>query len=678
MSRRNSYGRNSFDKASGAVTPLDNDEDEDSLEVRRISAAQLLEGIEEQLEAIARSQRFLIMPDTPMMQRWDLVILTCLLFTATVTPYEVAFTETSINAMFLINRLVDLLFLCDMLKEFKLMYWANGRLIRNRRMIVERYLKSWFLIDVITILPYDSAKFLFSDDIGALRMVRLFRLAKLLRILRASRIFNRWETKLGLQHTSIMTVKLIISLSAACHWLACFWGMLAFMQDQNKITWMSNWLESQASTDEECKNANHMLLNGAFRSECYYHLDAYTASLHWSIMTITSIGYGDIVPSNPIEYAWCSMFMLLAGVSWAMIIGEICGIAAAGDPVDREFHQVNDDMNRVMDTMNLPMAHRQRVRMFMKHSKTAMADRTTKTVLSNLPPSLASFMAGQKTFIREDMVMWMRSSSSGLKASIMCAMETFSYPPEELILPGSGDNPTMFVLKSGTICVATEKRIQCADVNCNPDNTCRKCIIKRKKKGTIGGVVSRMVMAGSESTIWNEDMVIALPSMRHNSTARTITYTEVEHLHKSSLEKVLVRFRDEKKEVRRMTLWLALQRGMVFMNSHGGMMPYQWEEHVRTARSVPVAQPVTETSDVKAASFGTAGMASGAVSESLAIVLGSIQQQLATLQADVSSIKTAINLNGLPERPASLSATHRSRSPFSDARPLQNETPNTT
>jgi hypothetical protein len=51
----------------------------------------------------------------------------------------------------------------------------------------------------------------------------------------------------------------------------------------------------------------------------------------------------------------------------ANIIGQICGIAAAGDPVLNEFHAVNDDLNRFMDSTAIPLPSRMHVRMFLIH-----------------------------------------------------------------------------------------------------------------------------------------------------------------------------------------------------------------------------------------------------------------------------------------------------------------------
>lgn len=44
-------------------------------------------------------------------KRWDGMVMVALLFTASVTPFEVAFLTPGINTLFFLNRLVDLLFL---------------------------------------------------------------------------------------------------------------------------------------------------------------------------------------------------------------------------------------------------------------------------------------------------------------------------------------------------------------------------------------------------------------------------------------------------------------------------------------------------------------------------------------------------------------------------------------
>ncbi len=49
----------------------------------------------------------------------------------------------------------------------------------------------------------------------------------------------------------------------------------------------------------------------------------FNASLFWAVQTITSIGYGNVIPFTVAEYCVSSALMLLSGVMWAYIIGEL-------------------------------------------------------------------------------------------------------------------------------------------------------------------------------------------------------------------------------------------------------------------------------------------------------------------------------------------------------------------
>merc|ERR1712227_919984 len=61
------------------------------------------------------SNKFYINPKWKSARRWDLVMVLLLAYTAIFTPYEVAFLETKLDALFIFNRLVDLAFSLDII-----------------------------------------------------------------------------------------------------------------------------------------------------------------------------------------------------------------------------------------------------------------------------------------------------------------------------------------------------------------------------------------------------------------------------------------------------------------------------------------------------------------------------------------------------------------------------------
>ena len=77
------------------------------------------------IEAREAANRGIIDPRTSaFVNNWDMVVMVLLFFTTLVTPYEVVFMEANadINALFVINRIVDIGFLYDMKIQFNLAF----------------------------------------------------------------------------------------------------------------------------------------------------------------------------------------------------------------------------------------------------------------------------------------------------------------------------------------------------------------------------------------------------------------------------------------------------------------------------------------------------------------------------------------------------------------------------
>jgi hypothetical protein len=180
---------------------------------------------------------------------WDLVTSFALLFTALVTPVEVSFLQPPpldqrwADPLFLTNRLVDVVFITDMLFQFRIAYPTEGldgtRWIIDGFQVARHYgCSGWFALDLFSVSTslFDVLGNEDTEDLKALRAVRCLRLIKLVKLARGSRIFKRWEMRLNINYAHLTLGNLIVGILVACHWFACIWGLQASFDP------MSSWL----------------------------------------------------------------------------------------------------------------------------------------------------------------------------------------------------------------------------------------------------------------------------------------------------------------------------------------------------------------------------------------------------------------------------------------------------
>jgi len=229
-------------------------------------------------------------------QNWDAALCAALVYTAVVTPAEVAFIQKAHRVndyvwFFLINMCFTFIFILDVGLQFFLHYQLpkdkGNTWVRNHRRIVRHYLFGYFGIDFLSSFPYGLFEQFGGNifgDLAAARLLRLLRLAKLLRILRTSRLITRYRADLAVSYGIIHLTSFIVATVLFSHWLACIWGFTANTSSKGiSNSWMGAFEEKKWNI----RNPKHQ----------------YVISLYFAIMTLTTVGYGDVIPTNISEYS---------------------------------------------------------------------------------------------------------------------------------------------------------------------------------------------------------------------------------------------------------------------------------------------------------------------------------------------------------------------------------------
>jgi len=244
---------------------------------------------------IPEKRRWISHPSEGYKTHWNFFIGILLLYTATFTPFVMAFLETSNwDAWFWIDFFVDICFLVDVTWNLNTAYFnKDGTLEYSRKKIFIKYLKGWLLIDITASIPLGviEALLLGEQETGSYnslirlsklrslpKLFRLSKVAKLLKHYKKSSVIDQVQIVLGIDQSVMRLISLVFGVLISVHVMTCFWYLTARLENFGIDTWVFR--------------------EGYMNSDIF---SSYLASLYWTMTTLTTIGYGDITPLTPFE-----------------------------------------------------------------------------------------------------------------------------------------------------------------------------------------------------------------------------------------------------------------------------------------------------------------------------------------------------------------------------------------
>ena len=233
------------------------------------------------------------------------------------TPYRLGFessTEIDTNRVWSwIDATVDILFGIDLILNFFFAYYNSEEvLITNHKKIASTYLKSWFFIDLISILPFD--KLFEIGDFNSLgriiKLPKLYKLIKMTRLVRMLKILKE-RSKLVKYLQDLLSIGVgcerllffILLFLVICHIVSCLWVVAARFDETDPDTWII-----------------------AFGYNDLDDWELYFISFYFTVTTITTVGFGDISATNSTERIICVVLMLIGVISFSFATSQLTSI----------------------------------------------------------------------------------------------------------------------------------------------------------------------------------------------------------------------------------------------------------------------------------------------------------------------------------------------------------------
>jgi hypothetical protein len=374
---------------------------------------------------------------------WDITIVSLTVISSLLISYQIGFVHNRNHLNDMIIYLIDVFFILDIYFIFFTSYRFQGIEVTNQKEIKRNYLRTFFPIDVIANFPFDLIVILIGDlSVVNVSLVLFLRLLRLLRVVRLLKIFQQWSEKSWTNSGYLRIQKFLIIILLAIHWIACLWFFTAYLDRFPPDSWV---VRAGIETAD--------------------NFTQYLRSLYWAIVTMTTVGYGDITPFRNTEYILSIVVILLGASTYAFMIGNIASLISKLDSAKISFWNRIEAANKYLRYKKVPEDLNERIRKYYEYTWAKHRGLIQDLFLADLPDSLR---LEALQYIAKDLlkkVPIFQFSSQHLKNILLTSLKLKIYPPDSIIVKEGELGNEIYFLTSGTAEIITSDEKLYATLN---------------------------------------------------------------------------------------------------------------------------------------------------------------------------------------------------------------------
>ncbi|MFC2101045.1 cyclic nucleotide-binding domain-containing protein [Bacteroidota bacterium] len=335
---------------------------------------------------------------------WRVIVVICSSYVAILIPLDIIFQLENLLLLDSMAWLVSLVFIVDVF--INIHHFRELKKDQNFKEIYGKgtFFKLLIIVDIVAAIPF----VLIPDS-------HILQLLPIIKLLRVYNIFYDTRQK-HIQYSNIFTFAFFIFwVIHIIHWLCCGWCLIR----------------------DEGPNVSI--------------ISSYINGLYWTITTITTVGYGDILPQNNLQKLYSMLVMIMGFGVFGLLVGTIAGTILKKDPAKTKYLENIESLASFIHYRNIPCQLQKRIIDFYSYMWKKRLGYDESSFLGSLPENLRTEVA---LHIKEEVieqVSLFKDGTDDFKRDIAIFLKPIFLTPGDYVFKAGDIGEAMFFIVSGKL-----------------------------------------------------------------------------------------------------------------------------------------------------------------------------------------------------------------------------------
>ena len=195
--------------------------------------------------ASRRFKHFPLLPESNFVAIWNVILIFILFLTIIFVPIRVTFVQDNPLSWEIFDIVLDVFFGIDIVMNFLSAYYnTQKKLILSFRDIAFNYIKGYFVIDAIALIPFDRfTNFSFNKLFRLLRLPRIYKINRALSVSNISSDYciiiylNKIQQSVNIRRA----IEIFMLMFILSHLGACLWYSTVYLSDPEEEKWVNRY-----------------------------------------------------------------------------------------------------------------------------------------------------------------------------------------------------------------------------------------------------------------------------------------------------------------------------------------------------------------------------------------------------------------------------------------------------